>query len=79
MEVLQKLLASRRFWTALLALVLVVLTVGFGVSPVITTAISTFALALITAFTVDDAVTTHANAQIAITKLNLEEARTYKA
>jgi hypothetical protein len=54
MDVLNKLFSSRRFWLAVTAIVLNVLSVGFGIKPEIISAINLFAGALIAAYTVDD-------------------------
>lgn len=59
MEVIKKLLSSRRVWLAFVALVVTaVAVVNPQVTPALVQAIQVFALALIAAFTVDDTAAT---------------------
>lgn len=62
MEVITKLLSSRRVWLAFVALVVVALGVAFPqMSPALVDAAVKFAVILIAAFTIDDTATTIAS------------------
>lgn len=63
MDTFKRLVTSRRFWIALLAVVVTGLSVAFPqIPPALVGAFQTFAMALIIAFTVDDTATTVAKA-----------------
>ncbi len=59
MEVLKGLLASRRFWLSVVALLVTAVGVAFPqIPPSFVQAVQVFALALIAVFTIDDTVAT---------------------